>query len=510
MSHSEVNKRIAKNSLLLYTRMIVVMVVNLYTSRLVLRALGVDDYGIYNVVGGLVTFFSLINGGMVTATQRFINVGIGEGDQNKLSTIFRTSITIHAIIAIIVVVLGETLGLWILNNKFQISPSQLSDAQIVFQFSIATVALQILILPFNAITIAYEKMSVYAWISILQALITLTIAACLTLFSTHRLIFYAILMFVVPILNGIIYYTYCKRHFPIISNRNAKWNKSIFKDMSVFAGWCMVGISAGMLYTQGLNILLGIFFQPFVNAARGLAVNIQSAVNQIFNNAQTAVVPQLIQSYARRDFQYFYNLIFKSSKLFAFLAILVAVPLGVRAPYIINLWLGELPEYVVIFARILLGVTIVDAISGPLMRASDATGNIRLYHLVVGGTLLTIVPIAYIFLKLGYPPQTAFYTYLGVSIAALICRLFILKIRIQLSISKFIRLVLLPVLTVLVCTLCISGLLSYYCSNNFGGFILFVFGSLSTSIVIMGFLGINSQERQNILNKIREIKLRFQ
>lgn len=502
MSESGQNKRIAKNSILLYVRMIVVMAIGLFTSRIVLQALGVEDYGIYNLVGGLVTFFTVINGAMLSATQRFINYGLGNGDKHKLKVIFSTACTIHLIIAAIIIVLAETIGIWLLTHKLLIPQERFPVAMLVFQMSMATVIIQVLTLPYNAVVVAHEKMSVFATISIIQSVLSLIVAlSLLTSSDSERLKLYAILTCCVQIVIALFYFFYSKAKFS--ESRNwVKFNKAIFKEMSVFAGWCMVGCSAGMMYTQGLNILLGMFFMPYVNAARGLATTVQNAVNQIFNNVQIAVVPQLIQSYARKDFSYFYSLIFKSSKYFSFLLLLVAVPIAIRAPYILQLWLGELPEYVVIFVRILLCISLVDAISGPLMRASDATGDIKKYHLVVGGVLMTIVPIAYIFLKLGYPPQSVFYSYLVISVLALCARLIILRQKIRLSLRAYIVNVILPIIYVTTITVPVSYLLSQYISLDFVGLVLFVIASTTISVIAIYVFGINDNERKFIKNKV--------
>lgn len=496
------NNRIAKNSILLYARMVIVMGIGLFTSRIVLRSLGVEDYGIYNLVGGLVTFFTIINAAMLSATQRFINFGLGNGEDAKLNMIFSTSCVIHLIIACIILIFAETIGLWLLEHKLLIPHDKFSIAKLVFQMSIITVIIQVLTLPYNAVVVAHEKMSVFATISIIQSVLSLGVALSLKLApDVERLRFYAILTCCVQVIIALFYFFYCKTNFEE-SKHLTKFNKSIFKEMSIFAGWCMVGCTAGMMYTQGLNILLGMFFLPFVNAARGLAVTVQSAVNQIFNNVQTAVVPQLIQSYARKDFEYFYSLIFKSSKYFSFLLLLVAIPLGIRAPYILRLWLGELPEYVVIFVRILLCISLIEAISGPLMRASDATGDIKKYHLVVGGVLMLIVPIAYICLKLGYGPQSAFYSYLGISVLALIARLIILRQKIMLSIRAYLTNVIIPVLFVLIISLLASYTISQFINYDFSGLLIYVLSSTIITLFVTYALGMKKNEREFLKEKI--------
>ncbi len=497
------NKRIAKNSMLLYGRMVIVMAIGLYSSRIVLQSLGVEDYGIYNLVGGLVVFFAVINGAMLSSTQRYINYGMGNTDKGGLPEIFNTARIIHALLAVIIVCAAESVGLWLLTHKLQIPPDKAGAAMFVFQISIATVVIQVVTIPYNAVLVAHERMSVFAVISIIQAALTLAAAFALNLMDSHRLWLYAILMCIVQMVVALFYFFYCRSHFSE-TRIKTRLSKALFKEMSVFAGWCMVGCTAGILFTQGLNILLGIFFLPYVNAARGIAVIIQNAISQIFNNVQTAVVPQLLQSYARRDYTYFNSLVFKSSKYFSLLLLIVAIPFFIRAPYIIQLWLGEEPEYTVIFTRILLGVALIEAISAPLMRASEATGDIRKYHLVVGGILLTIVPIAYVVLKLGGQPQSVFYVYLVVSCVALAGRL-ILQQKINLPVGSYLVQVLMRIGMVLAVAYPLCRIISDYLSFNFLGLVIFCV--ITTAIIGFAIVvfGMTSNERSYLIAKLHSV-----
>lgn len=508
MTDNSINsRRIAKNSILLYGRMIIVMAIGLYSSRIVLRSLGVEDYGIYNLVGGLVVFFTIINSAMLSSTQRYINYGLGNSDKWDVSTIFHTAWIIHIILAVLIVFFAETIGLWLLTHKLQIPLNKADVAIFVFQISVITVVVQVLTIPYNAVLVAHEKMSVFAIISIVQSVLTLLVALSLLLIDSRRLWLYAILMCVVQSLVALFYFLYCRHHFLETTGRFV-FEKNLFKEMISFAGWCMVGCTAGIMYSQGLNILLGMFFLPFVNAARGIAVTIQNAVSQVFNNVQTAVVPQLMQSYARKDFEYFNSLIFKSSKYFAFLLLFVGIPFFIRTPQILQLWLGEIPDYSVIFSRILICITLIDAVSAPLMRASDATGDIRKYHLVVGGVLLTIVPIAYIALKMGGPPESVFYVFFVISIFALVARLIILSQKINLSIKKFTLQVVFRIICVLMISFPICYVISQYIRIDFWGLVMFC--CITTIVIFQSilFIGTTSTERAFIRNKISAVILK--
>ena len=290
---------------MMYCRMVVVMIITLYTSRIVLRSLGVEDYGIYNLVGGLVVFFTVINAAMLSATQRFLNYGLGKGEEEKLGQIFKTAVLIHLMIAGIIILLAETAGLWLLTEKLRIPPAKEGAAMVVYQLSIITVVIQIATLPYNAVIAAHEKISVIALASVAMALLNLGAALALMLFPAARLEYYTLFILAVQVIICGFYVVYSLRKFAETS-AHFRFDRKIFREMTIFSGWSLVGTSAGILYTQGLNILLGMFFLPFVNAARGIAVTVQNAMNQIFNNVQSAVVPQLIQSYAREDMGYFY------------------------------------------------------------------------------------------------------------------------------------------------------------------------------------------------------------
>lgn len=503
-NHSRHNKRIAKNSLMMYGRMIIVMIITLYTSRIVLQRLGVEDYGIYNLVGGLVVFFTVINAAMLSATQRFLNYGLGKGEETNLGQIFTTAVIIHLMIAGIIIILAETAGLWLLTCKLKIPPEKAHAAMVVYQLSIVTVVIQIATLPYNAVIAAHEKISVIALVSVAMAILNLCAALVLNIVPSARLEYYTLFILAVQVVICGFYVIYSRQKFAEAS-ASFRFDKKIFKEMTIFSGWCMVGTSAGILYTQGLNILLGMFFMPFVNAARGIAVTVQNAMNQIFNNVQTAVVPQLIQSYARNDLAYFYSLIFKSSKYFSFLLLLVAIPLFIRMTHVLRIWLGEVPDYSVIFTRILLGVSLIDAISASLMRASDATGNIKKYHLVVGGVLMTIVPVAYLWLKLGGAPQTVFYTYLAISVIALGARLGILRERIHLPVKRFCIQVLVRIAVVLAVGFPLCRLLSEYLPESFWGTVSFFLLSFLIIGLTVLILGTDKKERHTGAAKIASL-----
>ena len=314
------NKRIAKNTLMLYVRMLFSMIVSLFTSRVVLQTLGVEDYGIFNVVGGVITMFTFINAAMVSSTQRYLNFELAKGNSQRLRSVFNTSLQIHGLIAIAIIVLGETLGLWFVLNKLVIPESRMTAALWVYQCSILACSVNIMSAPYNADIIAHEEMSAFAYISILEVSLKLLIVYLLVVSPIDKLIAYAILTLSVQLLIRFIYSHYCHKHFEE-SYIEFNVNKVLFKEMSGFAGWSFFGNLAAILYTQGLNMMLNIFFGPVVNAARGIAVQVQSAVQQFVSGFQTALNPQITKNYAVGDLEQMHNLMFR---LFSFAVLFIS------------------------------------------------------------------------------------------------------------------------------------------------------------------------------------------
>ena len=310
------NKRIAKNTLLLYFRMLVTMAVSLYTSRVVLNILGVEDFGIYNVVGGIVAMFGFINGSMTSATQRYLTFELGQNNRAQLTKVFSTSLSIHGIISFLIIVLAETVGLWFLWNKMQIPADRMNAAFWVFQCSVAASVIMIMSVPYNAAIIAHERMSAFAYISIIEVSLKLLIVCFLRYFHTDKLILYAALIVIVQFLIRLCYSWYCNRHFNETKYRWS-WDKGLFKEMTGFASWNMFGSLAAITFTQGLNLLLNMFFGPVVNAARGIAVQAQTAIGQFSSNFQTALNPQITKSYATGDMEYMHGLIFPAAAVIA-------------------------------------------------------------------------------------------------------------------------------------------------------------------------------------------------
>ncbi len=443
------NKRIAKNALLLYFRMIFMMGVSLYTSRVVLAALGVEDFGIYNVVGGVISLFGFLNGAMASSTQRYITFELGRGDSFQLRKVFQTSVNIHLLVALLILLLGETVGLWFFYEKMVIPFSRMTGAFWVYQFSIFTMMIMIISVPYNAVIIAHERMSAFAYISILEILLKLSIAYLLYFTESDKLIVYAALLCFMQLVICVVYNYYCSCHFEE-ARYFCGWDNKLFKEMFCFGGWNLWGGFASVLFSQGVNILLNLFFGPAVNAARGIAVQVQGAVTQFSINFQTAINPQITKSYAAGDYTYMHSLIFRSSKFTFLLLTTISFPILLETEMILQLWLETVPLYTTIFVRLMLCATIIDAMAGAFMVSAQATGAVRVYQSVVGGILLTIVPVSYIVLKTGAEPWSVFVVHLCVCILAFVVRLFIIRPMIHLSLYDYFTQVLLRSLGVLV------------------------------------------------------------
>lgn len=437
------NKRIAKNTLFLYGRMLLIMGVSLFTSRVVLNTLGVEDYGIYNVVGGVVTMFAFLNSALITSTQRYLTFELGKRNQEQLNKVFTTSIYIHAIISLIIIILGETVGLCFFYNKMVIPETRMYAASWVYHLSILTMVVRVMSAPYNSVIIAHEKMKVFAVISIVEAVLKLLVVYLLLIGNFDKLILYAVLIASVQLFIRFLYTHYCNKHYEE-SKIEKTFDKPLLKEMGKFAGWNVWGNLAFTLYSTGLNLLLNVFFGPVVNAARAVAVQIESIVAQFSNDFLVAVNPQITKFYAQNKLKEMHSLLFRAAKFTCFLLLLMSLPVAMEAKMVLTVWLKIVPEYTVPFLRVLLCVIIIDSMARPLMTAAAATGDVKKYQSIIGGILLSIVPVSYIVLKLGGNPVSVYIVHLIICIIAFVTRLFIIRPLIKLSIRRFFVSVVLP------------------------------------------------------------------
>lgn len=438
MAYTPSSSRLMKNTILLYFRMILMMCINLYTSRIVLHTLGVEDYGIYNVVGGVVVMFSFLTDSMTASTQRFLTFELGTGNKQRLHEVFITGIHIHIIISLMIIVLGETVGLWFLNEKMVIPPERMTAAYWCFHLSIFTAVLDVLSYPYISAIIAHEKMKSFAYIAILDAILKLLLVYLLLVFDYDRLILYAILYAGEKLLLRSVYNIYCLRNFKECKYR---WffDTSLFKKMASFAGWKLTGSVAYVFYTQGLNLLLNVFFGPVANAARAAAWQAQTAVGRFSGNIQTAINPQITKTYASGQMEEMHQLVYKGVKLVFFILLILCLPLIVEAPTVLGLWLMEVPEGSVMFLRLLLITLLVQRCYGVLITAVSATGDIKKYQIVSGVLSLATVPVAYVVLKLGGAPWSVFAVHLVISIVTNIVVLGVILPIIKMKLRDFLR-----------------------------------------------------------------------
>ncbi|HEY5592062.1 MAG TPA: oligosaccharide flippase family protein [Paludibacter sp.] len=404
MPNSESNKRIAKNTILLYFRMFLTMGVSLYTSRIVLNTLGVEDFGIYNVVGGVVMMFSFLNSSMSSATQRFLSFELGKKDYAQLKKVFSMSVNIHTIIAVTIFILAETIGLWFLNTKLVIPDERMNAANWVYQFSIISFMLTVMNVPYNATIIAHERMSVYAYVSIVEVILKLIIVFVLVWMGFDKLKLYAVLVFGVSVVVWIIYKTYCKRNFTE-TNYQFFWEKSLYKTLINFSGWDLYGNMSVMARTQGVSILLNLFFGPILNAANGIAIQVQSAIMAFAGNVVMAIRPQIVKSYAIGDYNQTIKLVMTATKYTYILLLFISLPILLEMHFILNLWLKEVPSYTVLFCQYTLTFNFFANMSVIVISAIHATGKIKRPSLINGTLYLSVIPLSYVAFKLGGKPE---------------------------------------------------------------------------------------------------------
>lgn len=504
MNKSENNKRIAKNTLLLYFRMLLTMVVSLYTSRVVLGALGVEDYGIYTVVGGVVAMFSMLSGSLSAAISRFITFELGKGNKEKLSKVFSSSLTIQIGLCAIVLLLAETVGLWFLNNKMVIPENRIYAANWVYQVSLLTFVVNLISIPYNAVIIAHERMTAFAYISIFEALCKLIVAYCIIISPIDKLIVYSIMLAAIAIIIRIIYGVYCKKRFEECTYHFI-YDHNLLKQMFGFAGWNFIGASSALLRDHGGNIVINLFCSPVVNAARGIAFQVNTAIQSFVTNFMTALNPQITKSFASGDHQYMMTLLFQGARLSYYILLLLSLPVIINTHTIMQVWLGQVPEHTVLFVQLVLVFGMCESISGPLITAMLATGRIRSYQLVVGGLQMLNLPVSYILLRLGAIPETVLIVAIVISQLCFVMRLYMLKGLIGLKARDFIKKVYINVIVVTVCSAIVPIIVMNIVGVDSLSFIAISLITIVSTILIEFYVGCSMKERQFIMSKIKTI-----
>lgn len=498
------NKRIAKNTMLLYFRMIIMMGVQLYTVRIVLDVLGASDYGLYNVVGGVVSMLAFLSGTMSTASQRYFAFEIGRGDRKQLRNTFNMTLLIYILIGIIILLLLETFGLWFLNHKITMPANRIVAANWVYQFAIGSLFLTMFQTPYSAMVIAHERMNFFAYVGILEVVLKLVVVYLLMIGSYDKLILFGILNLIVTFLVTTINRIYCLKNFKE-SRFLYYWDKSLFKEIVSYSGWNLFGALAGIMNNQGINIVLNMFFGPVVNAARAVAFQINTALNQFVQNFMTATRPQITKYYAQGDNDKMLNLVFQSSKFSFFLLFLVSLPIMFKMPFILDIWLKKVPEYTVLFARLIIVGALIDTLSYSLMATVQATGKIKVYQALVGSVMLLNVPISFLFLKFGFSVETVFYIAIINSVVCLQIRLLFLKKMVCMQIGGFYKIVLLRiVLVVLISVFCIACIARMTLAPYISFFSVFICSFLLVPLTIY-IVGIDRSEMKIVNKQIRTL-----
>ena len=494
--------RIAKNTLMLYFRQIVIMLVSLYTVRVVLETLGTQDYGIYNVVGGVVVLFTFLNQAMTSATQRFLNFALGQNNTEQARDVYSASLVIHAAIALAVVVLAETAGLWFFNTWLNIPGERQEAAFAVYQFSVAATVIGILQVPYRATVIAYEKMSFFALLSIVEAALRLGTVFLLPVILFDHLVVYAFLVFVTGIVVLFIHKVYCNRVFETARFRFCK-DKDLFRRLLGFSGWAVFGGVANLGRDQGTNILLNIFHGVTVNAAVGIATQVNSAVYQFVGNFQTAFKPQIVKSYSAREYDRFIRLIYRTSKASFCLLLLFALPLYINADFVLRLWLVVVPDYAVAFTRMILISSLMTAIAGPLWMSIQATGEIRKYQLIVSSLILVNLPLSLLFLWIGFSPVWVLGTKVCMEAVTLVWRIFFLGRKINFSAIDFFCGVIMPVLVIASISAVMAGIVYGLFDNTWSRLVISCIASTVTIGCLVYLVGLSKEEKTFFWNWIK-------
>ena len=510
-AHSENSRRIVKNTLMLYVRMLVLMLIGFYTSRVVLGALGETDYGVYNVVGGVVAMFTVISGALNSAISRFITFELGKGEGKdeasrtaQLNKVYSTAVLIQAAIALIVAVIAEPVGIWFINNEMTIAPERIPAAIWVLHFSVFSFVVNLLSVPQMASITAHERMSAYAYIGLLDGFLRLMVAFLILRSPFDRLVSYAALMAVAVLVIRITYGLYCRRNFEECRFRPV-FDRKLVKEMFAFAGWNFIGVSSGVLRDNGGNILVNLFFGPAMNAARGVAVQVFTALQGFVTNFMTAVNPQITKSYAAGDYKYLFALIRKSSKMSFYLLFVIALPVLFNTEYLLQIWLKDVPQGTVLFVQLFLIFALSESLSNPMITAMLATGRIRNYQLIVGGIQLLNVPVSYAILKAGATPQSTVMVAIALSQICFFVRLYLLKRETGYEASKHIKTVYINVLAVAASSVIIPLILNGHLPGGFAGFLI----SAATAVVSAGlsvlYIGCTKDERTDIFEYIRKL-----
>lgn len=497
-------KKIAKNTLMLYFRQIIILFVSLYTVRVVLNELGTVDYGIYNVVGGIVTFFSFLSGTMASATQRFFSFALGAEDEERLYKTFSVNLIIYTCIAFFALILLETIGLWFVSQKLNIPSDRNNAVQLVFQFSIFTFLTTIISSPLMAIIIAHEDMQIYAGISIVEAILRLGTALLLKINYGDKLIEYGLLLLIVSCITTCVYFFVCKKKYKECQFKKLFWDKNIFNEIISFTGWTLFGSLSNVGRTQAVTVLMNQFFGPVIVSARTIAVNVSNHLNVFSTNFNTSLYPSIIKSYAANKLQEMYKFVFFGCKLTFFLMWIFGLPLFLEMDFVLTIWLKNVPENAIFFTRLALIESLISSISLPISTAARAPGKMRTYELSLGFIQFLIFFVDFILFYFFH--VSAYFVFIvaaGGNLIMFFVRLVIVKHLINFPVKNFLKQDVIPILFVSLISFIPSYFIKLQLSESIINSLLIIFLSVIISISIMFILGISRSEKQFLLNKLK-------
>jgi O-antigen/teichoic acid export membrane protein len=506
---SQRNNRIAKNTLLLYTRMLVTMGVSLFSVRIVLNTLGVEDYGLYNVVGGVVALLSFLPGSMASATQRFFSHALGQRDQAKLNKVFGVNSLIYLGIGFIALFLLLTVGFWFLENKLIVPEARLGSLVSLFYFSVFTFVISVIKSPFMAIIIAHEDMKIYAYVAIVESILKLSAVILLIYLPGEKIVVYGFLLFIVAFLDTLAYTLICFRKYSECNFKNIGWDSILVKEIVGFTGWTLFGQLTTVARGAAITILLNQYFSPIVVAARAIAVNISSQSNMLAIQFNTSLYPPIIKSYAANEKREMYGLVINGSKATFFLMWILALPIYIKMQEILSIWLKIVPDYSVDFAKLALIETLIISVSLPIATAARAPGKMATYESILGVLQLSILFVSWLFVKSGSAPQSVFYTAIVVNLIMFVVRLEIVSRLTGLAVSDFLKGTLPPILRVVFVTAALMVIIEFCLPSGTLFLIIFLVASLVINAIAIYFLGLPESLRRQLLgfvhNKINSL-----
>ena len=496
------NKRIAKNTLLLYLRQLLIILVNLYTVRIVLKVLGTADYGIYNLIAGIVLMFSFLNSAMTSASQRFFSISIGEKNQEKLSQTFKMMLTVYALLCVMIVLVAETVGWWLVEEKLVVPQERMPIVAWIYQFMVLSSIVTLMCAPYMSALVAHEDMNIYAYVSIVEVVLKLVIVFLLQILPYDKLLVYGFLLLCVSVITTMLYRRYCRKYQEC--RFCFGWNKSVIIEISGFVGWNFWGTFAWIVKNQGTSILFNLFHGPLLNASQGLANQIRNVVQTFSQNFSLATQPQIIKYYAVGEYHSLFNLLCKSCKLTYFLMLIIVVPLIYNIDYLLQLWLGNVPAHVASFAKLLLIESLIESVSLPMASANQATGKIKLYQFLIGMVGMLNIPFAYVLLKIGFSPESVYILSIGLKLISIMIRFVFLRQIPTFRMKQCFVEIFMPVMLVTGAVFILCECMSFEATT----LVTICFSVISIflmSSVCIYLLGLSREEKKYVLKYIKKI-----